>query len=54
MGSTTVIAKNDELKELLNFTAIPFDDRIHHKSSLEELKLLLVYTSISLYCLLEK
>ena len=41
-GSSTVVAKNDELKELLAFTTIPFDDRVNHQSSVEDIKLPLI------------
>lgn len=42
-ASTTVIAKNEELKELLALTAtIPFDDRINHHATLEDFKLPLI------------
>ncbi len=41
--STTVIAKNDDLKELIGLTAtIPFDDRVNHHSFLSDLKLPLI------------
>lgn len=41
--SNTVIAKNEELNELIRLTAtIPFDDRINHHASLEDIKLPLV------------
>jgi ATP-dependent DNA helicase RecG len=41
--SSTVIAKNEELKELLSLTAtIPFDDRVNHHTTLEDLKLPLI------------
>lgn len=42
-ASSTVIAKDGELKELLSLTAtIPFDDRVNHRSSLENIKLPLI------------
>jgi ATP-dependent DNA helicase RecG len=41
-GSTTVIAKNEELKELLGLATTPFDDRTNHHSTLEDLKLPLI------------
>lgn len=42
-ASSTVLVKNDELKELLQLTAtIPFDDRINHRAKLEDLKLPLI------------
>jgi len=38
--STTAVAKNDDLKELISLTAtIPFDDRINHHAALLDLKL---------------
>lgn len=38
--SSTVAAKNDELKELIGLTAtVPFDDRINHHAILEDIKL---------------
>ena len=41
--SNTVIAKNDELKELFELTAtIPFDDRLNHHAALQDIKLPLV------------
>ncbi len=41
--SSTVVAKNDELKELIGLTSvIPFDDRINHHASLEDIKLPLI------------
>jgi ATP-dependent DNA helicase RecG len=41
--SNTVIAQNDELKELIELTAtIPFDDRINHHATLEDIKLPLI------------
>ena len=41
--SMTVEAKNNELKELLSLTAtIPFDDRLNHTASVENLKLPLI------------
>jgi ATP-dependent DNA helicase RecG len=41
--SSTVIAKNDELKELIGLTAtVPFDDRINHFAALEDIKLPLI------------
>lgn len=41
--STTVIAKNDILKELISLTAtIPFDDRLNHHASFLDLKLPLI------------
>lgn len=41
--SNSVIAKNDELKELIQLTAnVPFDDRINHQASLQDIKLALV------------
>jgi len=41
--SNTVIAKNEELSELIRLTAtIPFDDRINHHASLEDIKLPLI------------
>lgn len=42
-GSSTALAKNDELKELLSLTStVPFDDRINHQASLEDIKLPLI------------
>ncbi len=42
-ASSTVLVKNEELKELLQLTAtVPFDDRINHHSKLEDLKLPLI------------
>lgn len=42
-ASSTVLVKNDELKELLQLTAtVPFDDRINHHAKLEDLKLPLI------------
>ncbi len=42
-ASSTVVVKNDELKELLQLTAtVPFDDRINHHVKLEDLKLPLI------------
>lgn len=42
-ASSTVVVKNDELKELLQLTAtVPFDDRINHHAKLEDLKLPLI------------
>lgn len=42
-ASSTVLVKNDELKELLQLTAtVPFDDRINHRAKLEDLKLPLI------------
>lgn len=42
-ASSTVIAKDGELKELLSLTAtIPFDDRVNYHSSLENIKLPLI------------
>lgn len=41
--STTVAAKNDDLKELISLTAtVPFDDRLNHHASLLDLKLTLI------------
>jgi len=41
--SASVIAKNEDLKELLTLTAtVPFDDRINHHAVLEDLKLPLI------------
>lgn len=41
--SSTVVAKNDELKELIGLTAtVPFDDRINHHAVLEDVKLPLI------------
>ena len=41
--STTVIANNDEIKELINLTAtVPFDDRINHHAALLDIKLPLI------------
>lgn len=41
--SSTVEVKNDELKELLSLTAtVPFDDRLNHQASLQDLKLPLI------------
>ncbi len=41
--SSTVIAKHDELKELISLTAIiPFDDRSNHHAMLEDIKLPLI------------
>jgi len=41
--SSTVIAKNDELKELIELTAkVPFDDRINHHATLEDINLSLI------------
>lgn len=42
-ASSTVLLKNDELKELLQLTAtVPFDDRMNHHARLEDLKLPLI------------
>lgn len=42
-ASSTVVAKNDELKELLSLTAtVPFDDRINHLASLVNIKMPLI------------
>ncbi len=41
--SNTVIAKNDEQKELIGLTAsIPFDDRINYLATLEDIKVTLI------------
>lgn len=41
--SSTVITKNDELKELISLTAtVPFDDRINHRATVEDIKLPLI------------
>ena len=41
--SSTVIAKNDELKELISLTAtVPFDDRVNHHATIEDIKLPLI------------
>lgn len=42
-ASSTVMAKHDELKELLGLTAtVPFDDRINHHATIEDLRLPLI------------
>lgn len=46
--STTVIAKNDDLKELIGLTAtIPFDDRTNHHASLLDIKLPLIQSFLN-------
>lgn len=38
--SSNVIAKNDELKELIELTStVPFDDRIHHQANLQDIRI---------------
>jgi ATP-dependent DNA helicase RecG len=41
-ASTTVTAKNEELRDLLALANVPFDDRINHHATLEDLKLPLI------------
>lgn len=42
-SSSTVMAKHEELKELIGLTAtVPFDDRINHHATIEELRLPLI------------
>lgn len=42
-GSATVRAKHDEEVELVSLAAtVPFDDRVHHRASLNDLKLSLI------------
>ena len=40
--SSTVIAKDREIQELVESTRIPFDDRINHRASVEDLSLSLI------------
>lgn len=41
--SSTVVAKHDELRELISLTAtVPFDDRVNHHAMLEDIKLPLI------------
>ncbi len=40
--SSTVIAKDREIQELVESTRVPFDDRINHRASVEDLSLSLI------------